>query len=204
MFSGIIEKVAQIQSANKTPGEELEIEVPCPWTDITLGESIAVNGVCLTSTQKGQVLKFFVSRETLVRTQLGSLKAGSLVNLERALKVSDRLSGHYVQGHVDCVGQWIEITPEGESRKLVIEIPNAYRPFCVPKGSITVNGVSLTINKIAHPNSQTFELEFQIIPHTWENTEFKTAKPGHAVNIEVDVIAKYVANWVAPHGMTSV
>lgn len=194
MFTGIIQKKGKVSS----PGNYLKVETG--YTDLTLGESIAVNGVCLTVTKfdshspKGEAL-FFLSAETLERSQLGFLQVGSWVNLERALQASERLSGHIVQGHVDGKGQIISITLQGESHVLEIQLSPDILSYCVEKGSIAINGVSLTINQLLPQN----RISITLIPHTWLHTCFSDSKIGDIVNIEIDVLAKYVEKLCQPY-----
>lgn len=188
MFTGIIETLGTVTRSEPHAGELL-LRVQTGFPDLQLGESVAVNGACLTVTEfteDGEAL-FFVSGETLDKTQLAKLKTGDFVNLERALLPTTRLSGHYVQGHVDGVGKFLGASPRGDAREAAFEIPKDLARYCISKGSIALDGVSLTINSI---NDQT--LSVILIPHTWEQTRFHCLKPGDAVNVEVDLIAKYV------------
>lgn len=195
MFSGIIEHNGHILSV--TPGDEsCVLEIDTGITDAIPGESIAVNGVCLTATtltDSGHI-RFFVSAETLDRTALGRLKAADIVNLERAVTPATRLSGHIVQGHVDGVGTFLSSEAVGDSRKLQFAVPASLRRYMVEKGSVTLDGISLTLNEVSTPadGAEQFEISVMIIPHTWEHTTLGTLAAGEPVNIEVDVIAKYV------------
>ena len=147
-----------------------------------------VNGVCLTAVEnEGRVIGVDVVGETLKRTNLGELDQGGAVNLERAMAADGRFDGHLVQGHVDGVGTLLEVANEGGGRRLTISIPEGLEPFIVEKGSITVDGVSLTVSGLA---AERFDVA--IIPHTLEVTTMGLRKVGHTVNLEVDVIAKYV------------
>lgn len=192
MFTGIIEKTGRVAAIEKASTTAMRIEVDARFDGVVTGESIAVNGVCLTTT-RADGLDFFVSQETLSKTALGNLKVGSKVNLERALLPTTRLSGHYVQGHVDGLGQFLrsrEIqTPNGISRELWFSIPADLSRYVVSKGSISINGISLTVNEIDETKN---EFQVHIIPHTWENTQLSDLKAGDSINLEVDVIAKYV------------
>ncbi len=187
MFTGIIEKVGTVRDV-QVRGPGIRIEIETGYSDLTLGESVAVDGVCLTVVALGQNTAFDVSSESLERTALGRAKEGSLVNLERAMRADGRFSGHIVQGHVDGVGQ---IESWGEqadgSRALRVSVPEAVARYCVEKGSLTVQGVSLTINRI-HQN----RVDIMIVPHTWAHTSFSQLNAGSPVNLEADVIAKYV------------
>lgn len=203
MFTGIIQKKGKVSflervSNSGAPGIYLRIETG--YTDLALGESVAINGVCLTVTESehhsanGQAL-FFLSGETLECTHLGSLQAGSSVNLERALQANDRLSGHIVQGHIDGKGQIKSITAQGESHLLEIQLTSQIFSYCVEKGSIAINGVSLTINQLLPQN----QISITLIPHTWLHTCFLDSKIGDIVNIEIDVLAKYVEKLCQPY-----
>ena len=184
MFTGIIQTTAQVSRF-----EKVLLCVSTGFKDLELGESVAVNGVCLTVaevTPAGEAL-FHVSPETLACTNLSSLTAGALVNLERALKVSDRLSGHIVQGHVDGLGRITRLDRDGDCWILECELPPELSRYCISKGSIAINGVSLTINTIKQN-----QISIQLIPHTFSHTEFCNRRTGDPINIEVDVLAKYV------------
>lgn len=193
MFTGIIESLGKVKSIQKSESEKDFVLKISPenkkyFDDVKLGESIAVNGVCLTvASMDSQDYTFYVSPETLERTQFKSLHEQELVNLERALKVSDRLSGHIVQGHVDGIGTLVGIKKNADSVHLKFKIPESLSKYCIEKGSICINGVSLTINTIFD-----HVINVMIIPHTWEHTQFIELKMNDLVNIEVDVLAKYV------------
>ncbi|AZV39091.1 riboflavin synthase [Komagataeibacter xylinus] len=198
MFSGIIEHQGQVSAARRLD-RDLDITVETGITDLALGESIAVNGVCLTVTSFDAqgTATFFISSETLDRTALGRIDTGHTVNLERAVTPATRLSGHIVQGHVDGTGRLLAVRAEGEGRHITFAIPARLRRYLVEKGSITIDGISLTLNAVGAPGEEgcdadTFRIALMIIPHTWEHTTLGGLKPGDAVNIEVDVIAKYV------------
>jgi riboflavin synthase len=205
MFTGIIQAVGTIQAIHDVSGEAKRLEISLPFTDadaLASGESIAVNGACLTIASPPQDLKgsstdaaeFFVSRETLAKTNLGALRVGTRVNLERSVTLATRLSGHLVQGHVDAVGRLASVTLQAETRFARFEIPSRLARYCVEKGSIALNGVSLTINALHHTTaaSDFSAVEIALIPHTWEHTQFRDIQPGDPVNVEVDVLAKYV------------
>jgi riboflavin synthase len=199
MFSGIIEKLGRV-SACKPETSQLVCTIETGFADLQLGESVAVNGVCLTVASLGAAgsATFFVSNETLDKTNLGKIANGEVLNLERSVTLETRLSGHMVQGHVDGKAQFLGLTQEGESRKLGFQLPNALARYCVTKGSIALNGISLTINELVVANSETTQLFVTIIPHTWEHTNLHNLKTGDAINVEVDVIAKYVERLCQP------
>ncbi|MFT8932681.1 MAG: riboflavin synthase [Acetobacter syzygii] len=193
MFSGIIESLGQVLKAEQG-AQSLMLEVETGLTDVAEGESIAVNGVCLTAVAEAQnaPVRFFVSSETLDRTMLGRLRAGARVNLERAVTPSTRLSGHIVQGHVDGLARFVGATPVGDARRVEFEVPAELRRYMVEKGSVALNGISLTLNEVGTVQDGVFRIALMIIPHTWDHTTLGTAQVGDAVNVEVDIIAKYV------------
>lgn len=197
MFSGIIEKKAPVSAVVPGSADRLKVTIETKFSDLALGESVAVDGVCLTvehlegAPDEGHAT-FFVSEETLSRTHFRSLAKGRMVNLERALKVSDRLSGHIVQGHVDGIAHVHSMTPSNEGLKIDIELEPKLARYCVEKGSITVNGVSLTINSVSRAPGRDEIVSLWIIPHTAQVTTLGILKAGDPVHIEVDVIAKYV------------
>lgn len=186
MFTGLIETVCKITSAARTAGGmRLAVNL---GQNAKCGDSIAVDGVCLTvASLKGTVAEFDVSAETLLKTTLGNLKTGSQVNIERALKADDRFGGHFVGGHIDAVGKVKNIEKRGDFWQFVFEAGREIADFLVPKGSIAVDGVSLTI---ADTRGQSFAVT--IIPATYENTIFKSYKIGDLVNIETDIICRVV------------
>ena len=191
MFTGIITDLGRVRSLETKRGREtrLVIETSYDTAEIAIGASIACSGACLTVVEKGPGwFAVDVSAETLSRTSLGTWKEGTKVNLERALRMGDELGGHLVLGHVDGVARLVVATPEGESSRLVIEAPAALRPFTAEKGSVALDGVSLTINEVG-PTS----FGVNIIPHTQRETSLGGLKPGDALNLEIDLLARYVA-----------
>jgi len=199
MFSGIIADVGRIKEASdREGGLRLVIETNAlDLSDVQLGDSIAVNGVCLTAVEiTGKDFVVDVSRETLNCT-VGLDAVGAQVNLEKALRLADRLGGHLVSGHVDGVGQIVEFTDLGESWKLVVNVPQPLAKFIAIKGSITINGVSLTINQVTDNKSGECELSVNLIPHTLTMTNLKELHAGSRVNLEVDLIARYVERMMA-------
>lgn len=193
MFSGIIEATGTITTIDHTnQGAKLFLTTRIPLAEISLGESICVNGTCLTVTAIGEkTLSFDVSAESLRRTNLGDLKPGNLVNLERSLRVSDRLSGHVVSGHVDGVGQIKAIQPEGDSFLYTFEVPPHLGRYLVEKGSVTVDGISLTVFRCLAT-----EFTCALIPHTYHVTTLHAKKLGDRVNIENDMQGKYLEKFV--------
>lgn len=196
MFTGIIEEVGEIRRlTTSTDGARIEIGARKVLEDARLGDSIAVNGVCLTVVAQGA--GFFaadVSAETLKRTSLQRARVGSRVNLERPLTSSSRLGGHIVQGHVDGVGKFLEARPIGEGWTVRIGFPEQLGRYIVEKGSIAVDGISLTVAALG---DNWFEIA--VIPHTWRETGLGALERGAPVNLEVDIIAKYVERMLAPH-----
>ncbi len=189
MFTGIVEEIGYIKSIKRGQnGIGLDIGCKKILDDLKIGDSVAVNGVCLTAVDVGgDYFSVDVSFETLSKSNIGELKIKEYVNLERALKVSDRLSGHMVLGHIDSKCSISNIRKTGDFYVININIDsNVYR-YCVYKGSVCVDGISLTINKLLSSS-----MELLIIPHTFENTNLRYKKIGNYVNIEVDIIGKYV------------
>lgn len=189
MFTGIIEELGRVKAIHST-GETARITIHAPKivSDVGLGDSIAVNGVCLTAVNFNQEeFTADVSAESLRRTTLGRLKSGSPVNLERPMQLNGRLGGHLVQGHVDGVAEYLGMNPEGDSYVLRFRPPASVARYVVEKGSITLNGISLTISRLTAKY-----LEVAIIPHTWKLTNLSTLVTGDFVNVEVDIVAKYV------------
>ncbi|WP_456389051.1 riboflavin synthase [Profundibacter sp.] len=200
MFSGIIERLERVKAVSHKD-QTLVLVVETVFDDLELGESIAVNGVCLTVTEytQGQSATFFVSSETIERTNLGVLAAADVVNLERAVRLETRLSGHLVQGHVDGMATLTSATPDGEQYLLEFSVPANLGRYCVEKGSITLNGISLTLNSVTPDQDQTCSITITIIPHTWENTNLHAVRNGDKINVEIDIIAKYVETLCQPY-----
>ena len=189
MFTGIIEDVGELVSLErKGRTAKVTVKAGLPLGEIEIGESIAVNGACLTLERlDGGALVFHALAETMRRTNLASLRQGDPVNLERALRLGDRLGGHLVSGHVDATGKVTACRRNGDDLELTVAIPdNADFPV-VPKGSIAINGVSLTIARI-----NGHEVTVCLIPHTWKATNLQFAKPGTLLNLEADMLGKYV------------
>lgn len=189
VFTGLVEEVGRTLWIRATDrGTELQIAAPRLAEEISIGESVAVNGCCLTvrGHRPGQ-LAFDLLDETLERTNLKALRRDGAVNLERALLGNGRFGGHFVQGHVDCTAQVISFEQNGDDHRLEVALPPEFTHYATYKGSIAVNGVSLTIAEIL---SQSFAA--WIIPHTKRQTNIGTAKPGELVNLEFDILAKYV------------
>jgi riboflavin synthase len=190
MFTGIISDIGEV--ARRDGGR---FSIRCSYTagSIAIGASIACDGACLTATSVaaapgGCEFAVDVSNETLSRTTLGAWGAGYRLNLERALKAGDELGGHIVAGHVDGVGRIVDMRPDGQSRSFTVEVPSGLARYIAPKGSIALDGISLTVNEI---KKNVFEIN--IVPHTLTHTTLGAKKPGDRVNLEVDVFARYVA-----------
>ena len=202
MFTGLIETTGILNGREAgTKAGRLTVKPDTPWTDLEAGESIAVNGACLTfEKEAGGNLTFFVMKETLDRTNLGKIPVGARVNLERALSFGSRLGGHLVSGHVDAAVKVVSFGKTGDDYELRIEMPPDLRIFFVPKGSVCVNGVSLTLTDV---NDKTFAV--RLIPTTRRETNLDALKPGDLVNIETDLVGKYVCEQLrfmdgAPRG----
>jgi len=192
MFTGIVTDVGRIRSVRQTNRDRrYEIDTAYDLAGVDLGASISHAGCCLTVVEKGD--RWFaveVSGETLSKTTLGDLKEGDRVNLERAAKLGDEMGGHIVSGHVDGVGEVVSVAPEGGSHRVRIRVPRPLHRVIAPKGSITVEGVSLTVNEV---EDDIFGVN--IIPHTWEVTTLGQLTPGARVNLEIDMLARYLARW---------
>lgn len=195
MFTGIIQDIGVV-TAVKTSGTDTTITVKTTHLDLSnanVGDSIAVNGVCLTATTvDDNCWSADISHETLSKTTLNNITAGWHVNLEKALTLSTPLGGHLVSGHVDGVGKLLNKAADGNSTRYFFEAPNALLPFIAPKGSITIQGISLTVNGV---NDSGFDVA--IIPHTEEQTNLGELSLGDGVNLEIDLIARYVARLLS-------
>ncbi|QJW97621.1 riboflavin synthase [Frigoriglobus tundricola] len=189
MFTGLVQAVGTVRDASDARGgRRLRVAEPGLAPKLELGESIAVAGACLTVVARtGDTFDFEVGPETLEKTTLGQLAAGARVNLERALRVGDLLGGHFVTGHVDCVGEVLEEVVTGEWLTVWFGIPEAFEPLLVSKGSVAVDGVSLTIVDVRRDR-----FSVMLIPHTRTHTTLGLKAPGAAVNLEFDMIAKHV------------
>ena len=205
MFTGIVTAIGTLREARQTG--DLHAVIACPFDPetIAIGASIACSGTCLTVVDKGGEagdawFAVDISGETVSRTAPGRWQAGAALNLEPALKLGDELGGHIVTGHVDGVGTVASIDPEGESLRVTIAAPRELAPYLAPKGSITVDGVSLTVNAVADEPDGTCRFTLNIIPHTAEVTTLGTLKQGDAVNLEIDVLARYLQRMQSLRG----
>ena len=198
MFTGIIQSVGRIARLEPRGGDvRLYVDTAdLDLADVQLGDSIAVSGVCLTAvTLESRGFSADVSNETLALTTLGKLKSGDPVNLEKALRLADRLGGHLVSGHVDGVGKVVSITPDGRSQRWTFEVPANLARYIAAKGSICIEGTSLAVNEV-----DGLRFGMNLIPHTVEHTVFHARRPGDAVNLEVDVVARYVERLIGGGG----
>jgi riboflavin synthase len=205
MFTGIITAIGTIRETRGTDHIHAIISTPYDPASIAIGASIANSGVCLTVVDKGGVagdawFAVDISGETIARTVPGRWVAGTAVNLEPALKLGDELGGHIVTGHVDGVGHVVGICPAGDSTRIGISAPADLAPYIAEKGSITVDGVSLTVNDIADQSDGTCHFALNIIPHTAAVTTIGHLRAGDAVNLEIDVLARYLRRMQALKG----
>ena len=189
MFTGIIEDKGRVLRVEyQGQKKRLTLGLPMNLTEVQLGDSININGVCLTIVEKkGQTIELDLSPETLQKTVLGGLKEGDQVNLERPLRVTDRLGGHIVTGHIDGIGIIVEKRKEMDFLNLKIRVPKSISRYVVKKGSIAIDGISLTVNEY-----QGEEIQLTLIPYTLEKTTLMDKKVGDQVNVETDVLGKYV------------
>jgi riboflavin synthase len=192
MFTGIIHHTG-IFKEYRIGKQELVLEAPDLSSRLDRGESLAVNGVCLSLIRREKNSLFFnLSKETLSRTNLGSLRKGDRINLELSLTLSSPLSGHLVSGHIDSIGKVLKVQKRGTGKRITVSFPRELKPYFIPKGSVAVNGVSLTIAEL---RSASFEVE--LIPITMDKSNLGHLKGGDTVNIECDIIGKYVYNWMS-------
>jgi len=195
MFTGIVQEVGEIEAVDAVPnGVRLSVRMPRTAPVVALGDSISISGICLTAvTIDDEVVAFEAMGETLARTALGRRGPGSPVNIEPALRADDRLGGHIVQGHVDGVGEVVGVRADGIARVIAFRADAAVRRYLVEKGSVAVDGVSLTVSTLTDDG-----FEIWLIPHTCEVTTLGALEVGESVNLEVDVLAKYVERLVRP------
>lgn len=203
MFTGIIQGLGRVQAVDRRGQERrFTIEPLFPMLEIQDGESISINGVCLSvEGHSGQVFSAYASRETILRSNLGELGAGSTPNLERALELGERVGGHMVSGHVDCVAEVSSLGRTGESLRIRLQFPAQFAPQVVCKGSVALNGISLTVNACGRDF-----LEVNIIPESQKRTNIHEWRLGSAINMETDIIGKYVQHmlepWQKPEGIS--
>ncbi len=191
MFTGLIEDVGRLVSRKpEGAAAKLIVETALPLTEVHVGDSVAINGACLTVETPNigaGTLEFHTLTETLDRTNLGDLRRGAMVNLERALRLGDRMGGHLVQGHVDAVTPIVSVEQPNRDYVVTVALPDELKPFVIPKGSVAVNGISLTIARLLDD-----AFTIHIIPHTWQATNLSQAAAGDPVNIETDMVGKYI------------
>ena len=193
MFTGLIKDIGTIKSiTSNAEGKEFIVETKKLADEIQIDDSVATNGVCLTATEiKGNTFKVQAVHVTLEKTNIGKLQVGSKVNLELALRPMDRLGGHFVQGHVNGTGKIKSIKPMGKNYEISFSTQSNLFKYMIPEGSIAIDGISLTISKLTSD-----EFSVSIIPHTFDNTVLHTKRCGDSVNIEVDMMAKYLENFM--------
>jgi riboflavin synthase len=198
MFTGIVTDVGTVRSAEQRGDLRLQIATGYDTGSIDLGASIACSGVCLTVVDKGEDwFAVDVSGETVSRTAKDLWREGATLNLERSLRLGDEIGGHIVTGHVDAVGQVVGVCPEGDSHKIGISVPRELGAMIAAKGSITLDGVSLTVNEVREAENGTTHFSVNIIPHTAQQTTLREIGPGQQFNVEIDVLARYIGRMMA-------
>lgn len=197
MFTGIVTSVGEVVKAEQRGDLRLHIGCDFDLSTVDLGASISCSGACLTVVDKGpDWFAVDVSAESVARTAPDLWRAGARLNLERALRLGDELGGHLVTGHVDAVGTVVETAKEGDSLRLVVEVPGALGPMIASKGSVTLDGVSLTVNSVEDIGATT-RFTINLIPHTAEHTTLGAVTTGRGLNVEIDVLARYLQRMVA-------
>jgi riboflavin synthase len=194
VFTGIVRELGVVVEAKDAGGgKSLVVRAPQTAARTGVGDSVAINGCCLTATAMAdEAMAFHAVPETIVRTTLGALEPDARVNVEPALRAGDELGGHYVQGHVDAVGRIQSVEAEGDGLRVFVEAPAGVLRYCVEKGSITVDGVSLTVAELGDD-----AFAVALVPHTLEATTLSALRPGQEVNLEADVLAKYVERLIS-------
>ena len=198
MFTGIITAIGSLTSLDHKPDGGARVKIKTPWDceKIDLGASIACNGVCLTVVERDRDhFSVDVSKESLAVTSLKNWGEGSAINLERALAMGDELGGHIVSGHVDGLAEIMSIRQDGDSYRVSLKAPDHLAPMIAPKGSVALDGISLTVNEV---DGNTFGI--MVIPHTWTHTTLGQNQIGDKINLEVDMLARYVARIISFHG----
>lgn len=198
MFTGIITAIGSLISMEHKPDGGARVKINTPWDckNIDLGASIACNGVCLTVVERDKThFSVDVSEESLAVTSLKSWGEGSAINLERALAMGDELGGHIVSGHVDGLAEIMDIHQDGDSYRVKLEAPSHLAPMIAPKGSVALDGISFTVNEV-----EGNQFGIMVIPHTWTHTTLGENKVGDKINLEVDMLARYVARIISFHG----
>lgn len=198
MFTGIVTNIGTVAKAEQRSDLRLTIRCGYNMATVDLGASICCSGVCLTVVDKGDDwFAVDLSTETLSRTAAGLWNEGSSLNLERSLRVGDELGGHFVTGHVDCVGSIVGTCPEGGSTRIGVSVPRDYAALVAPKGSIALNGVSLTVNEVREAEDGMTHFSVNIIPHTAEHSTLGAAAADGQLNVEFDVLARYIDRMIA-------
>jgi riboflavin synthase len=194
VFTGIVRELGVVVEAEEAQGgRALAVRAPATASQMRVGDSIAIDGCCLTATEVADgTIRFQAVPETIARSTLGTLQRNEQVNVEPAIRAGEELGGHYVQGHVDAVGRIRSVEVEGQGLRVAVEAPEAVLRYCVEKGSVTVDGVSLTVAELVDD-----AFAVALVPHTLEATTLSALRPGQAVNLEADVLAKYVERLVA-------
>ncbi|MGJ8673607.1 riboflavin synthase [Rubritalea sp.] len=193
MFTGLVETTGTIVKIDEL-GEQSRFTIAIPFADeLALGDSVATNGCCLTvAALSDDGVQFDLLAQTLKVTSLGELEVGSVVNLERALRPSDRLGGHFVQGHVDSTGNIVDLSQHGQDHRFEVSLPSSIHKYCIPKGSLAIDGISLTIAELTENSAV-----FWITPHTFEHTHLRDREVTSKVNLEADLLAKYTEKLLA-------
>lgn len=198
MFTGIVTDVGTVRNAEQRGDLRLEIATGYDLDTVDLGASIACSGVCLTVVDKGDDwFAVDVSAETISRTARDMWREGARLNLERSLRLGDELGGHIVTGHVDAVATVVGVCPEGDSTRIGISVPRQLGPMIAAKGSVALDGVSLTVNDVRDAEDGTTHFSINVIPHTAQNTTFHNIAAGREINVEVDVLARYIDRMLA-------
>lgn len=195
MFTGLIESIGRITACERRGAAAvLTVSTTLPLSEISIGDSVSVSGACLTVTAKREAaLTFDVSPESMASTTIGSLRIGQSVNLERAMRLGDRMGGHIVTGHIDCIGKLALMSETSGNHILEFSLPPENARYLIAKGSVAINGVSLTVNTVIQEG-----FSVNIIPHTFTNTTLEQLKVGDRVNLETDIIGKYVERLTSP------
>lgn len=198
MFTGLVEATGTVLALD-SKGEQARLTLDIPFaSELALGDSVAINGCCLTVANLApRGTSFDLLAQTLRITSLGELRSESIVNLERAMMVGERFGGHFVQGHVDGTGKITRLEASGQDHIVGVSLPPEIHRLCIDKGSLTLDGISLTIAELTAGGAV-----FWITPHTWEQTHLRSASPGQVMNLETDMLAKYVDKLLAGRGLT--
>ena len=198
MFTGIVTDVGTVRSAEQRGDLRLVIVTGYDMDTVDLGASIACSGACLTVVDKGEDwFAVDVSGETVSKTAAEHWREGARLNLERSLRLGDELGGHIVTGHVDAVGEVVGVCPEGDSKRIGISVPRALGPMIAAKGSVALDGVSMTVNEVRDAEDGSTHFSVNVIPHTAEHTSLGGLAPGRQLNVEVDVLARYIDRMIA-------